>query len=275
MNIQEYISSGIIESYVLGLASPQEREEFERMCAAHTEVRIARDEFEIQLEAFELKNAVKPPAHVRSKLFAEIEIEKQKFELPPTINSNTTNSIPTIQSWWRYLAAASVILLLASSALNFYFYSQFKSTEKLYQVALAENTQIANNLSIRETQFKEFQSAFERLNNPAMTIVKMQGNAVPTSPDPNSIATVYWDSVSQDVFLRVVNMPVPSADLQYQLWAIVDGVPVDAGVFDMNTGKPLLAMKNIPKAQAFAITLEKKGGSPSPKGQMYVLGKVS
>lgn len=275
MNIQEYISSGIIESYVLGLASPQEREEFERMCAAHTEIRIARDEFEIQLEAFALKNAVKPPAHVRSKLFAEIEIEKQESEFTPKINSKNTGSIPSIQPWWRYLAAASVILLLASSALNFYFYSQFKSTEKLYEGALAQNFEVANNLNIRETQFKEFQNAFERLNDPAMTIVKMQGKEVATSPDPNSIATVYWDSVSKDVFLRIVSMPVPSADLQYQLWAIVDGVPVDAGVFDMNTGKPLLAMKNIPKAQAFAITLEKKGGSPTPKGQMYVLGKVS
>jgi len=35
-------------------------------------------------------------------------------------------------------------------------------------------------------------------------------------------------------------------------------------------------MKNIAKAQAFAITLEKKGGSLSPNLQaLYVLGKVS
>jgi len=33
-------------------------------------------------------------------------------------------------------------------------------------------------------------------------------------------------------------------------------------------------MKNTPRAQAFAITLEKRGGSPTPQGKMYVLGKV-
>jgi len=34
-------------------------------------------------------------------------------------------------------------------------------------------------------------------------------------------------------------------------------------------------MKNIPKAQAFAITLEKKGGSVTPTlSAMYVMGKV-
>jgi anti-sigma-K factor RskA len=37
----------------------------------------------------------------------------------------------------------------------------------------------------------------------------------------------------------------------------------------------LIPMKNIPKAEAFAITLEKAGGSPTPTlTAMYVMGKV-
>ena len=51
MNVQDYISSGIVESYVLGLASPEESAEFELMCAAHSEVLAARNTFEIQLES--------------------------------------------------------------------------------------------------------------------------------------------------------------------------------------------------------------------------------
>ena len=50
MNLNEYISSGIVESYVLGLADEAERAEFERMCAAHEEVRAARNAFELALE---------------------------------------------------------------------------------------------------------------------------------------------------------------------------------------------------------------------------------
>ncbi len=274
MNIKEYISSGIIESYVLGLASPEERDEFERMCAAHTEVRAAREEFEIQLETHSLKNAVTPPAQVRSKLFAEIEIEQQKTGWQQR-KVDDQAKIVSIKPWWKYLAAASVILLLSSTALNVYFFSQFKSTEKLYKGMLAQNEEIANNLRVRDAQFKEYEEAFGKLNDPKMVMVRMQGSLVPTSPDSTSMATVYWDASSKEVFLQINRMPVPSTDLQYQLWAIVDGVPVDAGVFDANTNKPLVVMKNIQKAQAFAITLEKKGGSPTPKGQMYVLGKVS
>ena len=57
MDPKEYISSGIIESYVLGLTSPEEAEEFERMCGSYSEVRMARDHFEYQLE----QNAMKLP----------------------------------------------------------------------------------------------------------------------------------------------------------------------------------------------------------------------
>lgn len=274
MNIKEYISSGIIESYVLGLASSEEREEFERMCAAHTEVRLAREEFEIQLENHALKNSVQPPAHVRSKLFAEIEIEQQK--IGPRISTNSTQApVVPIQPWWRYLAAASIVLLLTSTTLNFYFFSQFKSTERLYKDVLAQNQEYADNLKRTQVKFNEYEEAFRKMNDPAMVMVRMQGTFVATSPDSTSMATVFWDSNSKDVYLQINKMPVPSSDLQYQLWAIVDGVPVDAGVFDTNNGKPLVSMKNIPRAQAFAVTLEKKGGSPTPKGQMYVLGKVS
>ena len=38
---------------------------------------------------------------------------------------------------------------------------------------------------------------------------------------------------SKEVYLLVNQLPTPDPDKQYQLWAIVDGNPVDAGVFDM------------------------------------------
>jgi len=36
-----------------------------------------------------------------------------------------------------------------------------------------------------------------------------------------------------------------------------------------------MKMKNIPSAQAFAITLEPTGGSPTPTMPIYVMGKTS
>jgi len=57
---------------------------------------------------------------------------------------------------------------------------------------------------------------------------------------------------------------------------MVDGKPVDAGMIDMNEAAPFMKLKNIPRAEAFAITLEKKGGSPVPTmDALYVMGKVT
>ena len=107
-----------------------------------------------------------------------------------------------------------------------------------------------------------------------MVAIKMNGSSAPASPDRSSLATVYWDTRSKDVYLMVNNLPQPETGKQYQLWAIVDNKPVDAGMLDMAKGHIMVKMKNIPRAQLFAITLEQAGGSPTPKGPMYVLGKV-
>jgi anti-sigma-K factor RskA len=111
-------------------------------------------------------------------------------------------------------------------------------------------------------------------NNPNVKMAAMKGMEV----SPTSMATVYWDTTSRDVFLLVNNLPQPATDKQYQLWALLDGKPIDLGMVDNNMlqgrQRLLLRMKNVGNAQAFAITLEKKGGNPKPEGDMYVMGKL-
>ena len=69
MNIKEYISSGVVESYVLGLLTAQERFEFEQYCEAYPELKAARNAFELAIEKQAMENALKPPASVKEKDF--------------------------------------------------------------------------------------------------------------------------------------------------------------------------------------------------------------
>jgi anti-sigma-K factor RskA len=66
-----------------------------------------------------------------------------------------------------------------------------------------------------------------------------------------------------------------SRDKQYQLWAIIDGKPVDAGVFDGNVAS-LIKMKAITSGvTTFAVTVEPRGGKESPSLEtMQVAGNV-
>lgn len=282
MSIQEYISSGIIESYVLGLADPGERAEFERMSTAHPEVRQAREAFELSLEEYVMLNQVQPSAKVKSNIFSTIGLNRQQDSsqtLPdenrkfPVLSHSASEHVTRLARWQRFIAAAAVILLLLSTALNFYFYKKYRDYNERYDALVLSESRLASNNRILETRLLEYEKAVDGMKNPNMAIIQMP--AIPTSPDPSSITTVYWDKVSKDVYLSISQLPVPANDQQYQLWAMVDGVPVDAGVFDIKEGPGMIKMKNIPRAQAFAITLEKKGGNAKPSlDKLYVMGKV-
>jgi anti-sigma-K factor RskA len=277
VNIQEYISSGIIEAYVLGLASKEEMAEFEKLCAAHSEIRNARDQFELSLEAAALASAVHPDKSLKSKIFAEIEIESydQQNALAeqqaPVVDMDPAPAYTT--SFRKYMNAAAVILLAGSIAMNLYFFSQYKSYSNRYNQLLAQQSDMAATNKAMQTKLTQYEQSLSLMKDPDMLVVKMPGSNVPTSPDSSSMAMVYYNTRSNQVYLVINRLPVPAPDKQYQLWAIVDGKPVDAGVF--TPGKEaMLPMKNIRGAQAFAITLEKPGGSTAPEGPMYVLGKV-
>lgn len=168
------------------------------------------------------------------------------------------------------LAAASVILFIASAALNFYLYNRYKQQSNAYTALLTERNNLFAKNEIYQTRAHEWQSVEEMMSDPAMAMIKMQG----TPGREQQLATLFWNTKNKDVYVMPNKLPHPAKGRQFQLWALVDGKPVDAGVLDPSC-QGVCKMKNIPQAQAFAITLEKEGGSPTPTMQeMYVLGKV-
>src|SRR5258708_19294493 len=68
VKIQEYIASGIIESYALGLASEEDVAQIERLLPFHPPLREALSDFEFQLELFALEHSVPPPPGAREKI---------------------------------------------------------------------------------------------------------------------------------------------------------------------------------------------------------------
>src|SRR5262245_36153727 len=98
--MHEYISSGIIESYVLGLASEEEGREFEEMCASYPELVEARNNFELALEEQARKNAVPPPATAKEKIWSAISHTTSPSKL---ISMETSRR----SSGWGWVAAAS------------------------------------------------------------------------------------------------------------------------------------------------------------------------
>lgn len=260
MNVKEYIASGIVESYVLGLASDAERQEFEIACVQYPEVAQARNSFELALETQLLQDAAVPPVGLKGR------IEDQLFNQPvePTEAVEVHHTPVRSIGAWKWIAAASLVLLAGS------LYWAF-STNAKYQELQKANRQLQRNLNESAAQLNETRSEQALLRKSGMKMTALQG----TTHSPSSFVTVYWDTTSKDVYMMINNLPQPAADQQYQLWALLNNQPIDLGVFEMRQEKLLVRMKNVQQAQAFAITLEPKGGSPSPTlDKMYVVGKL-
>jgi anti-sigma-K factor RskA len=252
MNIQEYISSGIIESYVLGLASEEERAEFEKLCRQYPELVNARNNFELALEEQARQNTVAPPADVKQKISSAIQ--KTSATSPSKIIS--MESTKRRSSGLRWFAAASVILFLLSTLIA---YMLFNKNREL-QAKIEKNDSLINSITVEQ----------KIMHDPNTMVVNMVG--LKGSP---SSANIYWDSTSSDVYLIVKNMPKLASDKQYQLWALIDNKPLDLGAFDQPQPNVILKMKNTQKADAFAITIETRGNTAGPTLQnLQAMGKA-
>lgn len=257
---------------MLGLANDSEVAEIEALYSQYPEIKTAVNDFASELERQALENALAPPPEMKAKVLAALNFDVSAapvVDMPGDTTKDTGATVYNLKRW-RMLAAASVILLVGSAALNFYFYNRFDEKNKAYQALLTErNTLFANN-QVFQTHLNEYRSALEMMADPAMLMVKMKG--VPHQK--NSMATIFWDTRNKDVYVVPNKLPDVLQGKQYQLWAIVDGKPIDAGTLDTGC-EGVCKMKNIPRAEAFAITLEKAGGSPSPTmEEMYVMGVI-
>jgi len=252
LNIEEYISSGILEAYALGELSAAERGEVEKNLALYPQLKEELLRVEEAQENLLMRSAIQPKASVKENLFKKIEsAQGGKIVSMPMGGSQV--------SFWKYAAAASVTLALVTSYLAYNYYGKWRSTEDNLNDLIAQNQQMAQDYNTVNERLEKIETDIKIIDNPAFAKVVMKGS--PQVPD--AMAYVYWNAATQEVYLSVQNMKALAQENQYQLWAMVDGKPVDAGVFDADPAG-LLKMKKMEGAGAFAVTIEPRGGKPTP-----------
>lgn len=275
MNTRDYIESGILGEYVLGAASPQERQEVECLSSVYPEVKAELVRLEDTLEQYALLHQTPAPARLKNDIFAQMSFgptaeteeatdSQESYVRPMPSSSAEIQTEPTaaVRPLWAMMAVAASVLLAIFGGWAAYQMSEARN----------QNEQLAAEVSDlgQRTEYNEALAANYR--NPDVKVVRMPG----LEKAPESEVVALWNQKTNEVLLDVQNLPAAPTGKQYQLWTIVDGKPVDMGMLDPAFSNRLLRMKSSsPNAVAFAITLEKTGGSPSPTmEEMYVMGKV-
>jgi anti-sigma-K factor RskA len=257
---------------VLGITSLEETAEVEQLARQHPQVKAEIEAIRASFEAYVMQYEQMPPASLKKKIWHKLEQLNEEVATED-YNSKTRTLAPqyTRTDYVKYMLAAVVTAFIVSLGINFYLFGQLNDTKQQLADANSRNQSLATSLQVNQTTQAQNLAELEVLRNPDNRPIFLGGQ----EPAPEAAVMVYWNKAQQQVHLAVHNLPAPSADQQYQLWAIVDGKPVDAGMLELQgKGPQLQKMKAIAKAEAFAITLEKKGGNPTPEGKIYVLGKV-
>ena len=269
MNTKEYISSGIIESYILGLASPEEAGILECVMKNNAEVKAAFEEAQKTLEDLATAQAIKPPDDLRAKTWNKIQQEQSAEEISPVVSTVIPAAKPQEEiriqgntNWKTYAVAASVLFLISIAGNIFWMNDQAKAKQEIARMSTEKKNQ--------DLAMQKMNQKMDMISNPDMKMVMLKG----VEKHTESKAMVFWDTKTKAVYVNADKLPKAPEGMQYQLWAIEDGKPVNAGMYTEEKDSKI-ALANIPKAQAFAITLEKQGGSPVPTMEnMYVMGEI-
>lgn len=269
--VKTYIESGILELYVLGDATPAERAKVEALALKHPAIKAELDDIGRALEKYAMANGVEPAESQRDRILNSLltnlgddrNFQSSKAEtggeVIPFEKTKTTN-------FYKYAFAACLALLIISVAALFTVYNRLQQSNTLLASLQTENQHFSNRVNLMDHELSIFR-------DPAFKMMKLQG----TPKSPASALTVAWSATKKRVMIDMANakMPPNDQDHQYQLWALVGGKPVDLGVFDADTtSKEMKEMKSIALADNFAVTLEPRGGSPSPHLEnLVVIGK--
>lgn len=264
MDIQAYISSGILELYLSGQLASEEAQEVERMAEAYPEIRAELDDLEAAIGAFaEASYEARPSDALLGNIMGAIaEADATQVKQAPTpivpLNEPAAKS-----SNWRWIAVAAAIALLISLVFNYQQYNQLQQTNDQLVQSNLKQERLAS-------QFDRTSDILEVLASANSQIIDLEGRDLA----PDSKARVYWNTESKKAYFRMQELAQLTEDQAYQLWAIIDGKPVDAGVLRAD-GSLELAKSFSGIASAFAVTIEPRGGSSEPTlDQMVLYGEA-
>ena len=249
----------------MGALTAEETKEVDEWRKTHPEVDEEIKRIEDAMIAYADTHAIKPKEELKQKI-----ADKLNFSVNLDMEGEMVDSISIhMPGIYRYAAAAAIALIIAFGASTFYYAQQYHETSTQLAELQKEKNQLASQVKFITGEQEKIKGELAVAAKPDSKKIALLGTKV----SPASKAIVYWDKATGTAYVNSADLPAAPTDKQYQLWAIVDGKPVDLGVISKDS--TFNTMKKVEGATAFAITLEPLGGKPVPTMEaMYVMGGV-
>ncbi|GAB3999137.1 hypothetical protein GCM10028807_48510 [Spirosoma daeguense] len=154
----QYLTEGVLEAYLLGLATESEKQEVEHLLATDNEVLAQLNEIELDMEEFFMRNAVPPPPAIREKLEIKLlETDIQKWVEPEEstkksrtsqeresnyVNVEVDDTHIRVHKHWKAAFIAVFVLSKIFLIAGLYFYFKASSLEQEVTRLKTESQQV-------------------------------------------------------------------------------------------------------------------------------------
>jgi anti-sigma-K factor RskA len=262
MTVKDIIESGIVESYVLGLLDATERAQFEVYLDQYPELQQELARVEQTIAQFAATHAVEPPPQLQEKIWNALQQHAPTDADPASVPSKRFS-----QRRWATIVGAAILLesaaIIAGGVVLLKFHTRLEQVEANLVSIQRDHHQTV----VRLNQGLDDLRLLTRALGWKALAVTLKG----TKQQPTARATLWWDKSSGELLLVTPILEPLNLQEQYQLWAIVRGKPVDAGVFSPDSLRLVYPMKPVASAEGFAVTIEPHGGSAVPTLSRMVL----
>jgi len=165
--------------------------------------------------------------------------------------------------WWMSIAAFLLI------GLGIW---QIRDLEAERDRLARQVNDLGRQVGLAREEARRAQQALQVLAAPGVQSVVLAG----LGPSPSAKGRTYVNPSTRDALFYAFDLPTLPADKTYELWFIAAGKPVAAGTFDVDPrGTGTVRVERVTDAgqiQAWAVTIEPRGGVPQPTGAMVLKG---
>jgi len=254
MNKDQFLASGLLEQYALGITSEEESALVKQYLNTFPEVRSEYTSMRKALDQYAKQYAIHPPEVLRNRVMEAVDQQNIQSQdnnepVPGGRGGNTTQS-----GWSRYLIYVALLLM----GIGLFFLD--RKADGLQQ-ELSNQTVLLDACQEERENLESTNKVFAFLKHGETKQINLEGT--PLSPEMRLVA--YWNEAASKAYLNPVNLPSPPEGKQYQVWADVDGKMISVGLLNRDLPLDQLAtISFIEKAESLNLTLEPEGGSEEP-----------
>lgn len=243
--INTFLSSGLLEKYLLGETTSAEAEMVETYILKYPEVQNAYNTLQYNLEIVAKSNAVEAPKGILNNILEALD-EK------PVVKLNTSYKS---KKWYKFSVAASIAALIFAGT-SYLFYSQNQKLSEENQVVVDEIFDLRSDIAQNNKMLDNVMRQLLKLNNPETEKYIIKGNE--RAKDLKTVA--YINPKEKTSMIDVVSLPQLPEEQCYQIWAELQGKMVSLGILS-ESDRQLKSLPYTEDALALKITIEPKGGN--------------